>query len=168
MRHRLDFLITSLLCLLPASAGALNSDRNQPMQIEADRANLDEQSGVSVYRGNVTITQGSLRLTADELTLHTKDGDIEKAYATGTPATYRQRPDGKPQDVEAESLNMEYYAGQNKIILINKAFVKQGGDTFRSEKIIYDVARDKVDAGTGTPGDRVRITIQPKPASEQP
>ena len=166
MRHRLGKLITGLLFLLPACAGALSSDRNQPMHIEADRANLDEKSGVSVYRGNVTITQGTLRMTADELTLHAKNGNVEKAFAKGNPATYRQRPDGKAQDVEAESLNMEYLAGQNKLILIDKAQVKQNGDTFRSGKIVYDIARDKVDAGTGTPGDRVRITIQPK--SDQP
>ena len=151
-----------LTALLPMPAAALSSDRQQPMHIEADRADLDDQKGISVYRGNVVITQGTLRLTADELTVHTQDGEVTKAFSTGAPATYRQRPDGKDQDVEAQSLRMEYYAGEEKIILLQKAEVKQAGDTFRSDKIIYDIARDHVNAGTGAPGDRVRITIQPK------
>ncbi|MDV3237735.1 MAG: lipopolysaccharide transport periplasmic protein LptA [Gammaproteobacteria bacterium] len=155
-----------LTVLFPASAVALSSDRQQPMHIEADRADLDDQKGISVYRGNVVITQGTLRLTADELTVYTRDGEVTKAFSTGAPATYRQRPDGKDQDVEAQSLRMEYYAGEEKIILLQKAEVKQAGDTFRSDKIIYDIARDHVNAGTGTPGDRVRITIQPKRQEE--
>lgn len=157
------------LCLLCAGSSgqaiALSSDRNQPMYIEADRADIDEQRGVSVYRGNVKITQGTLQLTAAELTVHSKDGDIVKAIAVGQPATYRQRPDGKEQDIEAEALRMEYFAAEEKIILIDKAEVRQGGDTFRSDKINYDIAKDVVNAGAtaGSPGDRVRITIQPKP-----
>lgn len=157
-------LLLLLTAFLPAPAAALSSDRQQPMHIEADHADLDDQKGVSVYRGNVVITQGTLRLTGDELTVHTQDGGITKAFSTGNPATYRQRPDGKDQDVEAQSLRMEYYAGEDRIILLQKAEVRQAGDTFRSEKIIYDIARDHVNAGTGAPGERVRITIQPKKA----
>lgn len=158
--------IPLLLCLgcstLPHLAAALSSDRNQPMYVEADRADIDDKQGVSVYHGNVKITQGTLQLTADELTVTTKNGDIVKAIALGKPATYRQRPDNKPQDVEAEALRMEYYADEQKIILLQKAVVRQAGDTFRSERIHYDIATDKVNAGAGSPSDRVRITIQPK------
>ena len=166
MRHFIALGLFACATALPFSAAALSSDREQPMYVEADRADIDDKRGVSVYRGNVEITQGTLRLTADELTVHTSDGDITQAVATGTPATYRQRPDNKPQDVEAESLRMEYYAGEQKIILLQQAEVRQDGDTFRSERIHYDIARDKVNAGAGTPGDRVRITIQPKKGSD--
>lgn len=158
--------ISLLLCLgcisLPNLAPALSSDRNQPMNIEADRADIDDKSGISVYRGNVNITQGTTRLTADELTVTTKDGDIIKSIAVGQPATYRHRPDNKPDDVEAEALRIEYYADQQKVILLKNARVQQAGDTFRSDRIHYDIAQDKVNAGDGSPGDRVRITIQPK------
>lgn len=168
MRHA----IALSLCLcagLAGEAAALSSDREQPMYVEADRADIDDKRGVSVYRGNVKITQGTLILTAAELTVHSKDGDIVKAVAVGKPATYRQRPDGKEQDVEAEALRMEYYGSDQKIILIDQAEVRQGGDTFRSQRIHYDIAKDVVNAGAtaGSPGDRVRITIQPKPKQKQ-
>lgn len=154
--------------IVPGLVAALSTDRNEPMYVEADRADIDDKRGVSVYRGNVKITQGTLQLTAAELTVHSKNGDIVKAIAVGQPATYRQRPDGKKQDVEAEALRMEYYATEQKIVLLDKAEVRQAGDTFRSDKINYDIAKDVVNAGggAGTPGDRVRITIQPKTKPE--
>ena len=57
---------------------------------------------------------------------------------------------------------MEYFAQEQKIILLNKAHVRQSGDTFSSDKINYDIAKDIVTAGDGSPSDRVHITIQPK------
>lgn len=166
MHRFIALLLMSCASILPGIAAALSSDREQPMYVEADRADIDDKRGISVYRGNVKINQGTLQLTADELTVHTNDGDITQAIAIGKPATYRQRPDNKPQDVEAESLRMEYYAVEQKIILLQKAEVRQAGDTFRSERIHYDIAQDKVNAGDGAPGDRVRITIQPKKGSD--
>jgi len=147
MRYSSLLILTLIGTGLPALATALSTDRNQPMYVEADRADIDDKRGVSVYRGNVKIIQGTLQLTAAELTVHSKGGDIVKAVAIGQPATYRQRPDGKEQDVEAESLRMEYYATEQKIILLDKAEVRQAGDTFRSDKIHYDIAKDVVNAG---------------------
>lgn len=167
MRHAIALPLCLLCAGLSGQAIALSSDRDQPMYVEADRADIDEKRGVSVYRGNVKITQGTLVLTAAELTVHSKDGDVVKAIAVGQPATYRQRPDGKEQDIEAEALRMEYFATEEKIILIDKAEVRQAGDTFRSDRINYDIAKDVVNAGAGSPGDRVRITIQPKPQKQQ-
>jgi lipopolysaccharide export system protein LptA len=165
--HRLiTCLLISCVSIFPGAAAALSSDREQPMYIEADRADIDDKRGISIYRGNVKINQGTLQLTADELTVHTRDGDITQAIAVGRPATYRQRPDNKTDDVEAESLRMEYDAIGQKIILLQNAQVHQAGDTFRSERIHYDIAQDKVSAGDGAPGDRVRITIQPKKGSD--
>ncbi len=149
-----------LLLLISPQLLALSTDRDQPMQLEADHAKINDKTGVHVYTGNVVITQGSMRITADHLTLKTVDGDISEAVALGKPATYKQRPDDKDQDVEATSLRMEYYATDGKLILIDSAKVWQGQDTFTSERINYDIDRDIVNAGTGQ--DRVRITLQPK------
>lgn len=156
-------------CLAPALAltftapvQALSSDRQKPMYVEADHADINDKTGVHVYTGNVAIDQGTLHMTSDRLTLHTRDGEIVKAVALGEPATYRQRPDNKDQDVHAEALRMEYYADDGRIVLINAARVTQAGDVFSSEKIVYDINRDVVNAGSGGDKDRVRITIQPK------
>jgi len=159
------------LCLLPSPGWSLSTDRNQPMLIEADRAELNDADGISIYRGNVKVTQGTLVLTGETMTVHNKDDDVDKVIMDGKPATYKQRPDNKDKDVRAKALRMEYYTNPEYIILLKQAEVEQEGDTLRSERIEYDVAKDKVNAGTDKPNDRVRIVIQPKTekkASEAP
>jgi lipopolysaccharide export system protein LptA len=39
---------------------ALSSDREQPINLEADAADIDDLKGISIYTGNVVLTQGSM------------------------------------------------------------------------------------------------------------
>lgn len=148
--------------LIPVNGWALSTDRSKPMSIEADRVELNDGKGVSVYHGNVKVSQGTLRLTGDTMTVHNKGDKVEKVIMEGSPATYRQRPDNKDQDVRAHALRMEYFSDPEYIVLQKEAEVEQEGDKLRSERIEYDVARDKVNAGTNQPNERVHITIQPR------
>ncbi|MGA4817094.1 LptA/OstA family protein [Pseudomonas aeruginosa] len=45
------------------------SDREQPIRVQADSAELDDKQGVAVYRGDVVVTQGSTKLTGNTVTL---------------------------------------------------------------------------------------------------
>ncbi|WJW74858.1 lipopolysaccharide transport periplasmic protein LptA [Thiohalobacter sp. IOR34] len=157
LRHALP----ALLGLLPLAAVALSSDRQQPMYVEADSAEINDQTGISIYRGHVRITQGTLEINARQVTLYSRDGEVRKAVAVGKPATYRQLPDGKTEPVRAEALRMEYLPPEDRLLLFEQARVWQNGDDFRSERIVYDIGLDQVNAGAGN-GDRVRITIQPR------
>ncbi len=155
--------LLAALTLLPGAAWALKSDREKPVHIEADDVELDDKRGISVYRGDVVITQGTMRITGDRVTVYTTPGgDLDHAVSVGKPATYKQRPDNKPDDVHARSSTMEYFAAKDTVTLTGDAHLRQGPNTFDSEKIIYDVANDHVDAGKQTGGDRVRITIHPE------
>jgi lipopolysaccharide export system protein LptA len=154
--------ILMITLLLPLRGWALSTDRDQPMTIEADRVELDDAKGISTYHGNVKVTQGTLVLTGDLMTVHSKGSDVQKVIMLGNPATYRQRPDGKDEDVRAKSERMEYYTDPERVILLKQAEVLQRGDILRSERIEYDVASDQVNAGTSKPDERVRITIQPR------
>ncbi|HHH44996.1 MAG TPA: lipopolysaccharide transport periplasmic protein LptA [Gammaproteobacteria bacterium] len=155
------------LSLIPASGWALSSDREQPMLIEADRAELDDTKGISIYRGNVKVTQGTLVLTGELMTVYNQGNDVEKVIMEGKPATYKQRPDNKDQDVRARAQHMEYFTNPEKIVLTGQAEVDQAGDVLRSERIVYDVPTDRVNAGTDQPNERVRITIQPRPGKDR-
>jgi lipopolysaccharide export system protein LptA len=153
--------------LVPAAAWALSTDRNEPMSIEADRVELNDSEGVSVYHGNVKVTQGTLVLTGETMTVYNKGDKVQKVVMEGKPATYKQRPDNKDQDVRAKALRMEYFTSPEYIVLQKEAEVEQEGDVLRSERIEYDVARDKVNAGTNQPNERVHITIQPRPEKDK-
>lgn len=156
------------LLLSPLPAWALSSDREQAMHIESNQAELDEQKGVSTYIGNVRVTQGTLVLTGDHMTIHSEGERLRHLILLGKPATYRQRPDGKDEDIRAEALRMEYYLDPERVILLDEAVTWQGENSFRSDRIVYDVAQDRVEAGAADGGQRVHIILQPKPRTEEP
>ncbi|MEE9342019.1 MAG: lipopolysaccharide transport periplasmic protein LptA [Gammaproteobacteria bacterium] len=158
-----------LLCLtllLPLEAWALASDRDEAMIIEADNAELDDRKGISIYRGNVTVAQGTMTLTGDTVTVYSQEDDIDRISITGNPATYQQQPDGKAKRIYARSLTMEYSASPETITLINEAEVEQDGNILRSDRIVYNATNDQVSAGGSQSKKRVRITLQPKRKSK--
>jgi lipopolysaccharide export system protein LptA len=141
----------------------LSSDRNEPINIEADSATLHEKMGSSTYRGNVHLRQGTLHLHGDTMTVQMRDDRIEKIVLTGSPATYVQRPDNADQDQHAEAGRIEYLANKERLILLDNARVWQSEDEeFSSERIVFNLADNTINAGGGSTGDRVRITLQPR------
>jgi lipopolysaccharide export system protein LptA len=163
---RIKALLACLLlgtALLPSSAPALDADREQPITIEADQASLNDKTGFSVYTGNVKLQQGTLIFTGNRMTVQLTDKKLDTIILTGTPATYVQRPEGKPHDQHAEAGVIEYYAIDERVVLLDKARIWETGDEeFRSERIVFNLKSDTVDAGGGGDSGRVHITIQPK------
>ncbi len=89
-RKHLNKLCAAAL-LLPALASALPEDFNQEVVIVSDRAEIDRQAGVVIYQGDVLLTQGTLRIESDRLTVVSTEGRMEKATAEGQPARYQQQ-----------------------------------------------------------------------------
>lgn len=141
---------------------ALSSDRDKPIQIEADQATINDKTGISVYTGNVVVVQGSMRITANILTVYSKDRSFQKMISTGNPATFRQRPDGKDEDVAGEGKRIEYFGSRDTVYFYDNAKLEQAGSTFRSNHIVYDILNDKVNAGITSGDDRVKIIIKPQ------
>lgn len=158
-----------------AGTWALPSDREQPIRVQADSAELDDKQGVAVYRGGVVITQGTLKITGDTVTI-TQDanGDVEVFTSVGKPAYYEQKPAVDKEIVKAYGLTIQYFASNERIVLIDQAKVIQEGNTFEGEKIVYDTQRQIVNAGraTGTalstPRPRIDMVIQPRKKTGQP
>src|SRR3989338_8538663 len=129
-------------------AWALPSDPEQPIRIQADSAELDDKQGVAVYRGDVVITQGTLKITGDTVTItQDKNGEIEVFTSVGKPSYYEQKPSANKQIVKAYGLTIHYFAANERIVLIDQAKVIQEGNTFEGEKIVYDTQRQIVNAG---------------------
>ncbi|MCU7835231.1 MAG: lipopolysaccharide transport periplasmic protein LptA [gamma proteobacterium symbiont of Taylorina sp.] len=163
------FIFIFIFISTPGYLLALESDRNQPISLEADFADIDDLKGMSVYTGNVILIQGSMVIKADELTLyHNADRDLEKAIARGEKklATFKQRPEGKEQDFKARASTIEYFIKKEKIYLLNNAHVTQDGGSFSANKITYDTKKETVVASSkkdkqGKPvsNGRVKVTI---------
>lgn len=151
------------LVLLHSPAWALKDDEKQPMRIEADQVELDEAKGTSVYVGTVEVHQGSMRLTADHVTVyHHDDRRVKYIIALGQPATYRQLLEGDQGEVQAFANRMDYDTAKDELILTEEALLIQGTDRLSSERIVYDRARERMRAGGAG---RVKITITPQSES---
>ena len=164
----------SALCLLvlgsfPESALSLSTDSEQPIHIEADRAELDETRRITIYQGSVVIVQGSMRIHADRVDFYYNEKrGLDKAVALGKPARYEQMPDDSGDLVRAKAQRMEYYASENLLYLFEDAKVTQRGDTVTGDRITYDMASNKARAERIKKEDeRIRVVIQPKKESNE-
>ena len=129
---------------------ALSTDKDQPIEIEADRAELDDIKDVTVYYGDVIVIQGSIRMTGDKMTVyHTPNDELDTVIMVGNPATYRQLPDNSEIYDEAEALTMEYYELKSLVILKEEAVVTQEGLKFSGKRIEYDTLNSRVKAEGG-------------------
>ncbi len=154
--------------VIPALAAALPEDRNQPIQLEARSGEINQQTGVSVYKGNVVISQGSMRLNADVATIHVKDGGFQRMEATGNPVNLRYRPTADKPEILGTSQQVEYDVAAAKVIMSGNARLTQGQDVFTGDRVEYDLKSDVVRArGEGNNG-RIQFTIQPQPQNAAP
>jgi lipopolysaccharide export system protein LptA len=151
-----------LLLVSPPPSWALESDKDQPLEISADSVEIDENQGVSVYRGNVDARQGSMHLLADVVTIRHPEHKAQRIEASGNPVRFNQTLDKQPKEIQAKALRVEYDIAGDEIQLIDQAEVRQGEDTFRSDRITYDRQRALVRAGASAKGkERVHVTVKP-------
>ena len=149
LTHRLAVdVVIGLFCLLGCLAAyPLSTDKDQPIEVEADEAELDDLNDVSIYRGNVIVRQGSIHMTGDVMTVYSKGGDeLDYLIIEGNPATYKQLPDNSMVHDQAKAMRMEYYELRNLVVLIRDAWVKQDTSTLVGERIEYNTELSRVKA----------------------
>jgi lipopolysaccharide export system protein LptA len=169
-----DFLPALLLLAasiaLPPAATARESDRQQPMNVEADDIDaVMADDSESKLLGNVEITQGTLRIAASSATISRAKGDIKRVVLEGAPATMQQDND-EGVTMRANANRIDYDVSAESVVLTGNVAVDQGADTLRGERITYDLKNGRLNAsgqGTGAAG-RIRMTIQPRPAEAKP
>ncbi|MBV1912057.1 MAG: lipopolysaccharide transport periplasmic protein LptA [Cycloclasticus sp.] len=154
--------ITLTLMFSSAPLWALSSDKQKPVEVEADSFNLDDAKKVTVYSGNVIITQGSMKIMADKVTIYGVRGTTDKVIAIGKPVKFKQQPDGNQGLIRGEANRFNYFVTKDTLVLIDKATLWQNGNTFKSDQIEYDSKRSVVKAGDKKTGSkRVKITLEP-------
>lgn len=167
-----------MFMLLMQTASAERADREKPMQLEADRATVEdvnrkEGSRISTFIGNVILTQGTLRILADKVVMKEDAQGFRHATATGNLVSFRQKRDGMDEYVEGWSEQAEYDSKTDKIELYRRARLKRGFDEVQGDYISYNMRNEffqvigsKERGVESGPDKRVRITIQPKNKAE--
>ena len=165
-----------LLCALLLAAApvcrAEKADRDKPVNLEADRATVDEINKVHVFEGNVSLTRGTLVIRGDKLVVRQDAEGFQQGVASANPgslARFRVKRDGKDEYVEGEAERIEHDARTETTKFFNRAWVRSGQDEVRGQYIVYDGLREHYSVTSGPDGsvvpgrdNRVRAVIQPK------
>lgn len=160
-----------LTLTLAGPAQAEKADRDKPVNLEADRINVDDVKKLQTFEGNVTLQQGTLTIRADKIVVSQDADGFQKGVATGKLAHFRQKRDGKNEWVDGEAERIEHDARNDKTEFFNQAHVKSGFDDVRGQYIVYDALTEQYMVTTGErkitdkpamPQGRVRAIIQPK------
>ena len=136
-----------------------------PIDIEADRAEVSQKTGVSTYTGNVVLTRGPLRLSGSRLTVsRSEDGEI-RAELEGEPVQIRREPDaGEGAAITGRANRLTYRAAEAVLELNGSAVLNRDGDAVRGDRIRHFLDGGRTEAMRGD-DERVRITIQPETAA---
>ena len=139
-------------------AYARSDDSEQPLHITADTAELNDKTGISIYRGNVRMVQGTTIITGDTVTIFMLERKVSKMISLGELASYQETADdGDILFSEAEE--MHFYKLEDRVELFRRGKITENDSVFHSEHIIYYLDEGLIDAGTKT--DRVEIMIMP-------
>jgi lipopolysaccharide export system protein LptA len=163
---RLSLLIAGLLLLQPALAR--QDDRNQPIHVVHAKSmdGYNEPNSVSTFKGDVLITQGTMKLTGELAKIWTakEDTSVDHIIVTGTP---QKRPHIEQIDDNGNLMTGDsdqlYYDNVNSIaILTGNAFVHQQnkGDA-HGAKLTYNTQTGYMVGESGTAGP-VTMTFLPK------
>lgn len=152
-----------LLFLLPGIVMALPADKDAPVEIEADSADIDQEKQLTIYRGNVKIRQGSMELQADKVAIQYQGRKPHTLTATGGPARFRQKPAKDKPWVKGEGRRIVYHIHNEELVLSGNAVLNQEEDSFRSDRIVYDRVKARLKAGAAAKGkERVKVIIHPQ------
>lgn len=165
------FMFTLLSCA-PLACHAEKADRDKPVNIEADRMSYDDLRQVNLFEGNVTLTQGTLLIRADKLTVRQDPEGFQRGTAEKGPggfAYFKQKRENMDEYVEGWGERIEYDARSEKAELITRARIVRGADEVRGNFISYDgrsefytVLGGRDSGSTNNPDGRVRAVIQPR------
>ena len=165
-------LFALCLGLIAGPVSAEQADRSKPVNLEADTVTLDDIRKVSVYEGNVILTQGTILLRADRVQATQNDAGLDRVVATGRPVAFRQKLDGQDEFIEGFADRVEYSGATGQLDLIGQARLRRGSDELRGAQISYNAntAFYKVvgQPNAQTPAGRVRAVIKPKPRTDEP
>ncbi len=142
----IEGLVLAVGLFMTTQLFALSTDQDQPIEIEADAAELDDRTGITVYSGNVIVIQGSMHLYGNKLTItYNDDNSLKTAVMFGGPAKFRQMPDSQDAgEIKGRGIRIDYLALENKLIMTEEAELTQNGKLFKAYKIEYDTEKSKM------------------------
>ena len=173
---KLALLILLLSALLPGGARAEKADREKPVHVESDRVTVDDVKQISVFDGNVVLTQGTMVIRGDRMEVRQDKEGFKQGTVWGKRAYFRQKREGTNEFIEGWGERIEYDSRADKVQMFTQAAMKRGDDDVTGDYISYDAVTEFFQvigggakaASSNNPGGRSRVVMQPKSKSKPP
>lgn len=116
------------------SFGGIKADPSQPVEVTADNLEVDQTTGQATFTGNVLVTQGEMKLSADKVqVIYDQEArKIARMDATGN-VLLVSGPDA------AEAQNAEYTVDSGTIVMTGNVLLNQGPSTIAGERMVVDL-----------------------------
>ena len=155
----------ALAIAVSGAAGAKTSDRNQPMDIEADRSDcgLGDNANCTLV-GNVSISQGTMQVGAARAVIHQTGGNPSRAQLSGGVTLRQQLDDGGT--INAKASNVDYDMRTEVVTFTGDVTINQARGVLTGQRVVYNMRTGQVQSG-GEGSGRVKMRIMPKSAQPQ-
>jgi lipopolysaccharide export system protein LptA len=161
--------IALLIPLLLSSISGWATD-NIPLDavnIEADKALIDEIKSKSTYTGNVVLKQNKMKINAEQIEFIGNKGKFDKLIAYGDPVIFHQQGQDQKSTLFGKAKKIEYLANSKIVTFFGEAELYQGDNQFSGDRIEYNIKSGIVTASKSEQGkQRVRVTLQPHTAEK--
>ena len=132
--------------------GSVSQDSSLPVEVTADKLDVNQTDGTAIFTGNVLIGQGAMRLSAPwVLVVYLEDrSGIERLRAKGG-VTLVSGEDA------AEATQADYNVQTGMIEMAGNVLLVQGTSALTADKMFVDTV-----AGTARMNGRVKTVLQPE------
>lgn len=159
--RNLNLLVCLILSIAtPGMSWAGKDDFKQSIAIDSGYQKADGINKTSIFIENVQITQGSLAISADEVSVIKGEQEGQEVFvAVGAPATYSQTMDDGTV-VTASANKIEYVRAIQTITLEGSATLSQAGFKSEGEVMRFNIEKEALEAEGGNNG-RVKTVFKP-------
>ncbi len=155
LRHSLLFFYLVLAML----SAPVFSDGNQSIAVNADYAKRNEVTGLTEYRGNVVIRQGTTLINADRVIIFYEDDKVSRISCSGSPARYQQMSALDDNLIIARAESIDYLVTEDAINLKSNAALTRNGTSIKGDSINYDLEKGTWTAKGNEKSEQKRIQL---------
>ena len=133
-------------------------DRSLPIEITANSLEVRQDQEAAIFRGEVRAIQGEMRLTADELVVHYRQGvDVVESSISRIDA--QGRVFFSTPSETAQGNQGVYDVDDGVITLIGSVVLTRGENVIRGERLVLDLetGQSVIESGTSASGSTERV-----------
>ena len=161
LHKRILLTTASFLLAMPGLLLALESDRQQPLEVNADSTDGSLGDGIATLKGNVEIRQGTMLIRSDIAEVEKVDGRVRKFELNGSPVHLQQEIEEEGL-VTAEARKVEYIVATGIVTLTGEADVIHPQYHISGEILEYDMNTQHFQGSGGDSNGRIRIRLEPE------